>query len=159
MGSCGHHPQLAVRFAAKKDILRGRHRLEQRKKLERAADAPRGNVVVGKPGEVLVLQPDPARVWLPLAGDNIEQGRLAGAVWTDYRANLTFTNIEADAIDRQQAAEPLRQLLNPKHRLSHFALRSAASNLPVCSRPVSAPPMPRGANSATPSISNPNAKT
>src|SRR5215467_16188678 len=128
-------------------------------KLERAADAPPGNVVVGKPGEVLVLQPDPARVWLPLAGDNIEQGRLAGAVWTDHRANLTFTDIETDAIDRQQAAEPLRQLLNPKHQLSHFALRSAASNLPVCTRPVSAPPMPRGANSATPSISNPNAKT
>src|SRR5262249_17076842 len=112
-------------------------------KLERAADAPPGNVVVGKPGEVLVLQPDPARVWLPLAGDNIEQGRLAGAVWTDYRANLTFTNIEADAIDRQQAAEPLRQLLNPKHRLSHFPLPSAltARYPPQASVAVLTPPL------------------
>ena len=50
------------------------------------------------------------------AADHVEQGRLAGAVRTDQRADLTLVDREAEPVERDDAAEPDADVLHLQQR-------------------------------------------
>ena len=57
-----------------------------------------------------------AAVGAQMAGQEIEQGRLAGAVRTDHRGDALRRHVEADARDRGEAVERLADVADLKHR-------------------------------------------
>ena len=59
--------------------------------------------------DVLAKEPNGAGVALQIAGNEIEQGCLAGAVWPDDQAPLARQHLERDIVDRRQPAECLLQ--------------------------------------------------
>src|SRR5262245_44531757 len=61
------------------------------------------------PGDVLVEQMDRAGVRRDLAGDLVEQGGLAGAVWADDQTPLTRRDDEIDVGGDAQPAERLAE--------------------------------------------------
>ena len=98
--------------AAEQEVLEHGGVLEQLDVLERPRDAAPGHLVRRHPRDVLPVEDQAARAWIVDPRDQIEDGRLAGAVGADDREDLARLDLEAHAVDGPQAAEvhdePLR---------------------------------------------------
>src|SRR4029077_4690758 len=64
-----------------------------------------GDAVGRNVGDVLVLEEQPPCAGLIDAADQVENRRLAGAVWADDGEYLALVHLEADRIDRTDAAK------------------------------------------------------
>jgi hypothetical protein len=73
--------------------------------LERPADAPAGPLVGRQRGDVDAVEQHEAPVGLGDAGDDVEEGGLAGAVGPDDADDLAGLDHEGHVVDRPDAAE------------------------------------------------------
>src|SRR5262249_59739009 len=95
----------AVQVQAQQDVLERRHLLEERGELKRPDETAGGDLVRPKPGDVLAVEDDRAGGGPQEAAQEIEAGRLAGAVGSDEADDLAFLDGEVDVVARGQAAE------------------------------------------------------
>ncbi len=65
------------------------------------------------------------RLRVVVAGEDLDEGRLAGAVGPDQGVDLAGHDLEIDVLQRLGAAESLRQGGNPKHRPGQLSPHSA----------------------------------
>src|SRR2546423_915771 len=68
-------------------------------------------------GDVLASHPHRAAAWRDLTGEHVDQCRLPRAVRTDYRAALSFGDLQRDAVERDDATERAAQLAYLDHRV------------------------------------------
>jgi hypothetical protein len=66
------------------EVVEDRHALEQGDVLERPGHAERGHAVRGEGGRVRPIDHDAAAVGMVEAADQVQHGRLAGAVRADH---------------------------------------------------------------------------
>ena len=82
-------------------------------------------------GRATIVRPwtcDPARGRVVDAGDDVEERRLAGAVRADEADDRALRDVEADVVDRHEAAEPLRDVLRAaRSRSRRFAAARRSS--------------------------------
>ena len=83
--------------------------------LERAADAEPADVVRRQAGDVAPVQDDGAGVGAQVAGDQVEERRLARAVGADDRRDLAAGHAERDAGHGLKAVEGLPHTAHLKH--------------------------------------------
>src|SRR5690242_2539083 len=83
--------------------------------LERAPHAHAATLEWRYPGDVTAIDDDSAHGGLQMAGDQVEQRRLSGAVRADHRSNLALCHGEIDAADGLEAPERLGKVLHLKH--------------------------------------------
>ena len=88
-------------------VVPHRHAAERPELLERPADAPAIDLVRPQPAQDLARQADLAALGAVKARDDVEQGRLPGAVRPDHADDLTRGHVEGDREIRDQAAETL----------------------------------------------------
>src|SRR5690606_32132984 len=68
------------------------------------------------------------------AGDDLDEGRLAGAVVAEERHHLAARNVEGDAAERFDGAEALGDVVEPEKRFfAHAALASFTVGRPDAS--------------------------
>ena len=84
-----------VRVGADHHVLERSHLAEEPDVLERAGDAESGDLVPLEPGEGLAVESHLAVRRLEHAGDDVEDGRLAGAVRPDEPEDLAAVDVEA----------------------------------------------------------------
>src|SRR5207302_10584137 len=89
--------------------------------LERTLQSGLGPLVRAQPGDLLAEQPDLAGVGFEEAGDDVEQGRLAGTVGADQAEDLAVVDREADVVDRLHPAEALAHATELEHDVSLLA--------------------------------------
>src|SRR6516165_10645423 len=103
-------------LGSKARILPRGHLREQRCELKGAGDAaltdPRGR----EPRDVLAGETYAALAWLEQPGDEVKQGRLTGAVRTDYGADLAFLDPHRYVVDCDDATEAAGQLIQLQQR-------------------------------------------
>src|SRR5262249_40681493 len=95
----------AMRVAADEEVLQDARMLEELDVLKGAGDAAAGDLVRRRAGDVLVLEDDAPRRALVDAAHQVEDRALAGAVGADDGEDLALLHLEADAVDRLDAAE------------------------------------------------------
>ncbi len=115
----------AMQQRADDDIVLDRERRERPHDLEGAADAAPADLVGRQAVDALAGESDRAAVGRVDAGDHVEQSGLAGAVRADHREDRALRHLEADLVDREQAAEALADRLDRKQR-AHGALSGEA---------------------------------
>src|SRR5690606_29598238 len=110
-------PQARLRAqpVADDQVVEHRGPVEQMRALERASDAEARDAIGAQLRDVLPLEDDPARSGLVRAGNEIEEGRLAGTVGADDRADLAAAKRRADVADRGQSAESLGEGTDFEH--------------------------------------------
>ena len=86
-----------------------RHLVEQAGDLERAGHAEVDDLLRAEPGDVAVAEVDRARGGGQEAGEQVEQGGLAGAVRADQGVHAALGDVEVDALHGGEAAELLGQ--------------------------------------------------
>src|SRR6185503_12299883 len=89
---------------------------EQARLLERAHEAERGDAARFQAAQVLAAKDDLPAGRREIAADGIERRGLSGAVRTDQRKHLALAHLEADAVEREQAAEPDGEIANFQHQ-------------------------------------------
>jgi hypothetical protein len=117
-------------------VLQHRQAREEIRALEGARDPAARDVVRGQPGERSAVEHDAARARRQVAGDEVEDRRLAGAVGPDERAALARRHLERHAVDGAERAEIAGEALDGQQ---------AHARSPM--RPRSAPTIPPGAKS------------
>ncbi len=65
-----------------------------------------------EPGNILAVEQDMARIRHKEPADHVEKGGLAGAVRADHRAQLSGLDRHRDAVDRDETAEPARDIVD-----------------------------------------------
>ncbi len=96
------------------DVLEDGHVLEGCGHLEGAADAEPRMRFGGRVGDVDAVEDDAPFARPQIAGDAVEEGRLAGAVGADEADDLARFDMQIGAGDRLEAAEGFRDLLGAK---------------------------------------------
>ena len=88
------------------EVLEHTVRLEDRRLLELATDAERGDLGLGE-SQQIDGPPEigAARIRAGLAGDDVHHGRLAGPVRADHAAQLAGVDVKIQVIDRLKAIE------------------------------------------------------
>ena len=129
------------------DVLERGHLLEDGRLLECPHHALAGHGMRLEPADPLAVEQDLAVGRRQERGDQLEQRALAGAVRADHREDLAVRDLEADVVDRDQAAEALGQMLDAEQAHRSAPIRSRTS-LPRLR-------MPLGRNSITAIISTP----
>src|SRR5215813_5521939 len=81
------------------------HRAEGRGNLESTSDTEPPDYARLKPGDVISLKWNFARVGLELPVDHVETSRLAGAIRADHGEEFTLRDVETNIVDRAHAAE------------------------------------------------------
>jgi hypothetical protein len=84
--------------------------------LVRAYDAGAHAAVRGESGDRTVVEQDLPRGRALRAGDHAEQRGLAGAVGTDDAEDLALAQVEVDAVEGAQPAEPLGETAGLEQR-------------------------------------------
>ena len=92
---------------AHEHVLEHAHVRERLGDLVGAAQAQAADVLPRRVRDVLALELDPARVGPIHAGDEVEEGRLAGAVRPDDAQRFAFAQLHAQVVDDLHAAEGL----------------------------------------------------
>src|SRR5207253_7791972 len=105
----GENAAAQPRMHPDEDVLERRHLLKESDVLERAADAALRDRMGRQTGDVLTVELDEAARRLVDAGQHVEEGRLAGAVWPDQADGRPARDREVDVVDGQQATEFLPQ--------------------------------------------------
>src|SRR5262249_19762413 len=103
-------------MAADQDGVEGRELAEHLGVLEGARDAAPRDLMRRQCQEVVVAERYPAARGAVEAGDHVEDGRLAGAVGTDQREDLSLPHLEPEPAQRREAAEADREILDAEHR-------------------------------------------
>src|SRR5438034_1197851 len=116
----------AVRHERGLDVLVDGQLREDVGPLERAAHAHAAEVVRRHAGDVAPVEHDPPSVAAQVAGDQVEQRRLAGAVGPDDRAHAVLRHVERDARDGDEAVERLGEVAHLKHAAASRAGARAA---------------------------------
>ena len=119
------------------DVVDEGHLVEQAGDLERAGHAQVDDLLRAEPGDVAVAEVDRARRGRQEAGEQVEQGGLAGAVRPDQGVHAALGDVEVDPLDGGEAAELLGQCPGAQQRgrgrraLRHgCGLRAALHGLP-----------------------------
>src|SRR4030095_5822529 len=94
------------------DIIERGEPGERPHELERPRDAAGAHAMGQEPRDVLAGEADVAAVRAQGAGDQVEQGGLAGAVRPHDAEQLAGLEGEADVVDREDAATALRPPLD-----------------------------------------------
>src|SRR5207245_10786892 len=92
--------------------------------LERPGDPERGGLVRLRSRDVPPLEDDVAVRRREYAGDRVEQRGLPGAVRPDEREDLAALHIEGDVVDRDEAAEPLGDVVDAQDVVRRGGRRS-----------------------------------
>ncbi len=95
--------------------------LEDTRNLELSSDARAGDLVLFPIGDVGVVQKDAALRAFGLAGHEVHQGGLAGAVGAEQDAQLTILDRQRHTIDGLEPAEVDTKAIDGKRDLSHLA--------------------------------------
>jgi hypothetical protein len=111
------------------DILTRGERRKDVAELERARDALECHRMHRQPGNVLAGKDDFAGSGLEHARDQVEHGRLAGAVGADDRADPPRFQAHVDRIDGDQRAEASHQAFAFKQRHRMFRCRRPGARL------------------------------
>ena len=106
----------AGRVGADPHIVEHRLTREQRKVLKGPGNADLGDAVRRPVEQRAALEQDFAAVGRVEAAEAIEQCRLAGAVGADQAEDLALFQLERDAVERDDAAEPHRDIANLEQR-------------------------------------------
>src|SRR5215472_6600413 len=106
--------------------------------LEGADDPAPGHLVCGEPGDVLALVGDLPGGRFECAGDDVEDGRLPGAVRPDQPGDPAEGNLEGRAVDRIDAAELAVQVGDRERGAGGLAHRAALVDVSGCSPSPSA---------------------
>src|SRR5688572_30589951 len=101
------------------DVLEDGEAGKDRRDLERLRDAELRGRELRQAGDVAPFQEDAPPARRQLAGDQLEEGGLAGAVGTDDRAQLAGMHGEIDTVDRQQRSEVSRELFRAEKSRVH----------------------------------------
>ena len=117
---------VALRLHREANVLEHAQVREQLRQLERAAEAAVGARRHRLAGDVGAVQPDRAGAGAQLARDQVEVGRLAGAVRADDRGQRAGREGARDAVDGDVAAEADREVACLEH-LSRHPERSEGS--------------------------------
>ena len=124
---------------AQPHVLEHREVREDARDLHRPRDARPGPPRRRPPRHVRALPPDLAAARRKQPGEQVDAGRLAGAVGADECPELAGADREVDPVDGHQAAELSGQLARLERDLAH-----AAARLPCQARHT--PASPRGKN-------------
>jgi hypothetical protein len=108
----------AVGVRADQQVLQHAGELEQLDVLEGARDAQRRHRWGLGPQVLAVVAM--CRLWLVDSADQVEHGRLAGAVRADQSEHLAALHLEADVVHGHQAAELDGQVTGTEQRGTHF---------------------------------------
>ena len=107
-----------VGVGADEDVLERRHVGEEPDVLERARDAELGDLELLALAERLAEVAHRTRGGLVDAGHDVEAGRLAGAVGADEAEDLALVDVEAHLVERDDAAEAQRHLVDLEQLLA-----------------------------------------
>src|SRR5262249_43284546 len=105
-----------VRMARQQQVFQQGGVLEQLDVLEGACDAQRGDSVRRHVGDVAILENEAAGSWLVDAADQVEDGRLAGAIGADDGEYFALAHSEADVVDGADAPKVDNEFLCLKKR-------------------------------------------
>ena len=106
----------AMHMAADKQIVQHRLAVEQLRVLERPSDTQLGDPMRGPAGHVFAGEAHAAGIGVVEAADDVEDGRLAGAVRPDDAEHLAFDDIERHVAHGLHAAETQRQVARLEQR-------------------------------------------
>src|SRR4051812_671907 len=107
----------AQRLAADEDVPGYGHLRDHRRVLVDRLD-PQAHRRLGRgEADLLAFDEDPAGIRLVDAGEDLDQGRLAGAIVADQAHDLSSLGVEVDALERMDAAIPLLQPLAADQRV------------------------------------------
>src|SRR5262249_56109211 len=131
------------------DVVEDSHGGEKCRTLEGAADANRGDIGSRTAAQRVAVQTNVAALGPIKPAQAIEQCGLAGAVRADQSGDAAFAYREADIFERDDAAEPHRQLRDfqqwrgrARRRGRHGRRRRRpADPAALCYRSSSAPPL------------------
>ena len=105
---------------------------EDRGALVAAAEAGAGAPRLRPAGDVVAGEAHRAGGRRELAGEHVDQRRLAGAVGADHGMDLADVQVERDRVDRGQAAEAAAEAGGlEQRRLSHGALPRSSAPRPI----------------------------
>ncbi len=112
-----HVPERGLRPQAVADdeVVDDRRLVEQARRLKGAADPELRHPVGPEARHVPALKHDAPGSRTVKAADQVEEGRLAGAVGTDDGVDLALLEGGGDLLDGRQPAEPLGERLDLKH--------------------------------------------
>jgi hypothetical protein len=107
------HREAAARDTAhgEEEVLAHRQVAEQERGLVRAAQALADALVGRELGDVLAEETDPAGGRRKVAGDGVEERRLAGAVRAEHGVLLAGLHGKGDVVDRAKRAEGARHVV------------------------------------------------
>jgi hypothetical protein len=94
------------------DVVENREFLEQRHPLKGPDHTHLGDLAGPQAGDFAILEADAAAGWFVEAADDVEEGRLAGAVGTYHAADLPFLDGHRDTVEGVEAAEPLADVVD-----------------------------------------------
>jgi hypothetical protein len=112
-------PETAIENA--QDVVEHGHLTEQSQVLKRAGNAKMRGLSRLDPGERASLELDVSAVRSLIAGDDVEEGRLAGAVGPDQRGHDAGKQREIDRVGRGDAPEPLGHADEAQHGVAGVA--------------------------------------
>ena len=119
----GERPVAQVEVSAEHQVVDQGEVREQLDALEGAGHAERRDVVRSHADDLLAGEANAALLRPVDAGQDVEDGRLAGAVGTDDREQLARLDGERDTVDRDHAGEPQRHVADIEDRRAHAAHR------------------------------------
>ncbi len=119
------------------DVVLDAERRKRPHDLEGTPDAAPADAIRRQAFDALASEGDGAAVGREYARDHVEQSGLAGAVRTDHSENAAFRHVEAELVDRDEAAEALADAID-------FQERAHGSRSVSPSRRLSQGQMPSG---------------
>ena len=111
-----NHTRAQVSVATDEDVVQGGQLTEHLGVLERTGDTAPGDLVRRQREQVFTVERDPARPRTVEPGDQVEDGRLAGAVGADQREDLSIADLDAELAQGGEAAEADREIFDAEHR-------------------------------------------
>src|SRR5712671_6059014 len=111
-------PPMHLEGPARHDVVERAHAAKQRDVLERAGDAAARRLIGPHRAARAPLEGDAPVLRTVEAVDDVEHGRLAGAVRADDGADLALADVEGHVGERLDAAESERDALDRQQRLA-----------------------------------------
>ena len=119
-------PSRVRRGVAEEDVLGDGELGEEQELLVDGGDAAAGGLARGDGGELLVAEADAAAVGGVGAGDDLDERRLAGAVFAEERVDLAGAEVEGDVVQHADAGEGLGDAADRDERPRAFRIGAAA---------------------------------
>src|SRR3989442_7421814 len=110
------------------DVLEHGQRREEREVLERPPDAERRDAMGRQPEDRAAVEADVASVGRVEAAQAVEERRLAGAVRADEADDRSLVHVERDGVEREDAPETDREVVNGQDRHQARANFTTASS-------------------------------